>query len=454
MGHADLNIFEGLSPKEKLRYYIAISQILNLYTPPNSFGSIHEHYSLRDLKKMWQAGDTASLLPPEAAVYIHIPFCAGRRCSFCMYSSTTKYTHSIIAEYVKRIQMEYDFWQDVMPARLNSLYVGGGTPSILSPQEMKTAFSPFSTFDFDPISERTCELSPATATTAQLKMLRHLGFTKVSFGVQSLSAKVLNSVNRADVPFHRIKKLIECAQKEGFLDINVDLLLGLPWQSQRSVISDLKKLCETDTLSITIYSYRNLQAKSLSEENRRKQKISEILKAVYAFLAEKGWSHEAGDLDTEYNCFASSNRLQTLKPHITSNDGFRNYRLWGIGSQAIGFTPSLSYRCKSFSINFSIEEKRYEIFTYTKKQQMQIAICTMLYAWNRKIKNKYFIEAFGKTAEQIFPEEFDQLNKLHKIIKKPYGFDITAVSPLESAAIQKFFWDQNYLTSLVQKRFS
>ena len=85
---------------------------------------------------------------------------------------------------------------------------------------------------------------------------------------------------------------------------------------------------------------------------------------------------------------------------------------------------------------------------------MQIAICTMLYAWNRKIKNKYFIEAFGKTAEQIFPEEFDQLNKLHKIIKKPYGFDITAVSPLESAAIQKFFWDQKYLTSLVQKRFS
>lgn len=451
---AELNIFNGLSPQERLKYYLAITQILNLYIPPNFFGALSGYYSLNELKKKWQIENTASKLKPEAAVYIHIPFCAGRRCTFCMYSSTTTYTSSIIAEYIKRIRLEYDFWREMMPERLNSLYVGGGTPSVLSPNEMREAFSLFSKFDFDLYSERTCELSPATATFDQLTTLRELGFTKVSFGIQSFTNAVLNSVNRDNVPFNRIKKLIRYAKLVGFLDINVDLLLGLPFQSQRTVIADLKKICVTDSLSVTIYAYRNIHNQSLSEETKRKKKIREILKSVYAFFEEHGWRHEAGSLDTEYNCFASPLRLQTLKPHITSYDGFRNYRLWGIGSQAIGFSPSLSYCCKSFSPYFSTSEKRYKIFEYSKKQQMQIAVCTMLYSWKLKIKNQYFIDAFGKTIEQIFPEELDCLCKLHKIKKMPYGFDIIADSPLEAAAIQKFFWDQNYLSSLVINRLS
>ena len=449
-----MNLFHGLSAEEKLLYYRAVTQLLNLYTPPNNFGGASGYGSLKDLKKKMLTAKAASRLKPESAIYIHIPFCKKRRCTFCMYSSTTCYSKSDVRDYVKRLFSEYVFWHELMPKKMNSLYVGGGTPSILSPKEMEQAFSFISNFHFDDRSERTCELSPSTATPSHLSCLRQLGFTKVSFGVQSLSPATMNAVNREYVPLEKIKKLIVEAERQHFYDINVDIMLGLPWQSTRNLLSELKRLCETGILSLTLYAYRNLHATSLAEEKKRKKKIHEYLNAIFEQMQRLGWKHEAGNLETEYNCFASSRRTITLKPHITGNDGFRNYCLWGLGAQAVGFTPSFSYRCRSFSTSFSDSEKRYEIFEYNQEQQMRTAACTMLYAWNMKVKNVFFQEAFGKNFEEIFPREIDDLFRLHKIKSTEYGFHIEADSLLDAAALLKFFWDQDYLSSLVEGVFS
>jgi oxygen-independent coproporphyrinogen III oxidase len=172
----------------------------------------------------------------RAGVYIHIPFCRSR-CSYCDFA-TGMYEGELAERYVKALVKEIEQWNEIeRPLVVDTIYFGGGTPSLLSPaqieQILKALHDRFAIIDD---SESTIELNPgdggtgAAAKRESLDGFRSVGINRVSFGAQTFDDLELKQLGRthsaSDIPstFHRLRQA-------GFANINFDLIAGLPGQT-------------------------------------------------------------------------------------------------------------------------------------------------------------------------------------------------------------------------------
>ncbi len=177
-------------------------------------------------------------------LYVHVPFCT-RKCPYCSFYSIT---HSLNLEkrYIEYIRQDIDSKSrlyEEYPFFLNTFYVGGGTPSVLSLSAIKALVSMVKR-NFcdksDPL-EATFELNPESSTEALFYLLKGLGFNRLSIGVQDLTAKGLKVLERPHTVQQAIKA-IGRAQKVGFKEINIDLIFGWPGQSKGDLEETLEKL--------------------------------------------------------------------------------------------------------------------------------------------------------------------------------------------------------------------
>ena len=122
-----------------------------------------------------------------------------------------------------------------------------------------------------------------------------------------------------------------------------------------------------------------------------------------------------------------------------------NLNLIGIGSHAIGFRPSLAYRCVSYDENFDVKAARYEVYRHTKHQQMRLAVCQMLYHNKMTIDCIRFKDYFGIDFEDAFHDEIHELETIGRIDRTYPKMKFISNSIYEDAGIQKFFWDQDFL---------
>ena len=440
---------ERFSAQEKWELFSAITIKGGLYTPPSTFGSQPGFFSLDNIKKKRESLAVATKLKREDAIYVHIPFCKGKRCLFCMYPSIIKYDYNDVTTYVERIFREFSYWKDSMLTRLRSFYVGGGTPSILTSKQIKDAFKPILDLPYLEKAERTCEVSPFSIDKKKIKTLHDIGFNRLSIGVQSLDPVVLNSVNRDFASYEYIKSLVEYALENNFLDVNVDMMIGLANENIDNICLDIEKILCSGALSLTVYICRNLHIKSEIEEQERRKRVEKTLLRIYDIVKDYNWICEQGNTGTEYNCFSSPKKQFKLLPHLTYGDGFRNYNLWGFGAKAISVTPAMAYKCNSYDLEFSSSAKRYKIYTYNIKQQMQLALCTMLYSSNMTIDCKLFEKAFGIKIEDAFFKELQELEQLNKLEMDSRFIHIHCNNVVEEATALKFFWDWDHLLSLI-----
>lgn len=406
--------------------------------------------SFRDLLTRWSEGSIASILPPSRSIYVHVPFCRDRRCAFCMYGSHVLKNTGDIVSYISRIHREMEEWSPLMPLDgYTNFYVGGGTPSVLSPQSLNSLLSPFSRFHFTDDHENTCEMSPATAQKEHLEVVRAHGFNRVSFGIQSLDPIVLSNVNRMIIPETQLSKLIHWSLDLGFEDINVDLMVGLPGQRPDSVVSDAMKLAAFGALSMTVYRYLPGGGASSDEKSRLFSIAADCFPKVVESLAEFGWRVTNGDKSTAYLCLSSPLRRTKDVRYQTRPDGFHARSLFGLGAWANGFQGTLQYRCISGAIGFDASEPRYSVQTFSEIDQKRLAICTMLYARGLQCDESYWRNAFGQSAEDTFPEELSELESLGILDRQRDSWRIMATSRENAAAAIKFFWDESKLSNLL-----
>lgn len=423
--------------------YMRLSIGKEQFIPPHCFDSNPSKYSLEDVRLMWHDGIVASSKDRHDALYIHIPFCVSR-CSFCMYDSQIVRPKQI-SPYVSRILKEFDYWKGEIREPLDSLYVGGGTPSILSVNDMKNLFQTLNNLSFVPNSSRTFELSPESATVEKLYKLGETIINRISMGVQSLDETVLKKIKRNNLSRSHIRNLINTAKIVNFDDINIDLMVGLDGQDEMNVRSTIEDIVGMNPLSITLYTFRDVNQTQKKGVGERLEEVNKQLVCAYNVLQEAGWLHVAGNINTEYNIFYSQEKKKNLIRHQTSIDVCNNLNLFGIGSHAIGFNPAIAYECDSFSKVFDEKDKRYIVYKHTPKQQMQLAVCNMLYCDDMFIDTSYFFDVFGRKFEDVFSEELEDLNAINRVLIMPSGFKFISNSKYESAAIQKFFWDNNFL---------
>ncbi len=163
-------------------------------------------------------------------LYVHIPFCH-RICPYCSFYKHTP-GNTPIGDFIEAIGREATWRknsQSLEPAM--SLYLGGGTPSMLSPTHLSDLFTSLrKNFDFSEIKEITLEANPATFDLKKARMFKSLGITRVSLGIQSFTSHVLETLGREHSP-EQATEAVHILREAGIDSINIDLMFSIPGQS-------------------------------------------------------------------------------------------------------------------------------------------------------------------------------------------------------------------------------
>lgn len=199
---------------------------------------------------------------PPLSIYVHVPFCESL-CYFCACNKIITKEHGRTTEYLRYLAKEMALVAARIgpDRRLAQLHFGGGTPTFLSPAELRELMAMLrSHFDFLPDAELGIEIDPRTVSDDTMAVLAELGFNRTSFGVQDFDPAVQQAVNRIQ-PFEMVEKAVTASRKAGFESINADLIYGLPKQSLESFNRTLDRVIELSPERIALYNYAHLPSR-------------------------------------------------------------------------------------------------------------------------------------------------------------------------------------------------
>ena len=187
----------------------------------------------------------------KAGIYIHIPFCV-RRCSYCDFTSYTKI--NLIPEYVNALKKEIELRKDkVKDLIFDSIYLGGGTPSLLRSSDIAGILD--SLYKFYKISknvESTIEANPESISLMKLKLYKSLNIGRLSIGVQSFDNKVLSGIERTHSEYDALKA-IELARDASFNNLNIDLIVGLPYSDLHTFGLNINAIRKSKPEHVSLY---------------------------------------------------------------------------------------------------------------------------------------------------------------------------------------------------------
>lgn len=188
----------------------------------------------------------------ELGIYIHIPFCKQKcfYCDFCSFANKNemqgKYVETVINE-IKNITHKEKY-------TVTTIYLGGGTPSILNPDYIKNILQEIkSSFEILDDAEITIEINPGTVNEEKLKKYKEYGINRLSIGLQSANDKILKKIGRIH-DYKQFEETFFYARKCGFKNINVDLMIGLPTQAVEDVKQTLEKIIQKNPEHMSVYS--------------------------------------------------------------------------------------------------------------------------------------------------------------------------------------------------------
>ena len=190
----------------------------------------------------------------ELSLYIHIPFCV-RKCGYCDFLSAPA-DEKARDRYVQALLMEIERYQGTETAdrKIKTLYIGGGTPSILSVDQLDCIMQKIKyTFNFCDDIEASMEMNPGTASKEKCRALYQMGINRLSIGLQSTNDMELKTLGRIHSYEDFINTYTWC-REDGFQNINVDLMAALPYQIVESYTTGLRKIIRLAPEHISAYS--------------------------------------------------------------------------------------------------------------------------------------------------------------------------------------------------------
>ena len=231
-----------------------------------------------------------------AGIYIHIPFCK-RRCIYCDFFSTTQSEKK--AEYVHALVRELEMRKDyVGDEEIETIYLGGGTPSQLSQEELEEIFAYiYKVYKVTPDAEITLEANPDDLTPEYVSMLRTLPVNRISMGIQTFQEETLKLLHRRHTARQAIEAFRRC-REAGFQNISIDLMYGLPGETLETWEQDLQQAVDLRPEHISAYhliyeegtTLWNLREQNKVEEAEEELSLT-LFKALIERLTKAGYQH-------------------------------------------------------------------------------------------------------------------------------------------------------------------
>lgn len=207
------------------------------------------------------------------SLYIGIPFCP----TTCLYCSFTSFPIAAwkkrVGEYLSALEQEIDYVAEAFQDKiLDTLYIGGGTPTTLEPEELERLFGKLETaLDLSGLQEFTVEAGRADSITQEkLRVMKAHGVTRISVNPQTMKEETLRLIGRRHTP-QQVVEAFHMAREEGFTNINMDLILGLPGEKEEDVKDTLQAVQALGPDDLTVHSLAVKRGSRLHEAmlNRR-----------------------------------------------------------------------------------------------------------------------------------------------------------------------------------------
>jgi oxygen-independent coproporphyrinogen-3 oxidase len=195
-----------------------------------------------------------TIAPDHLGLYIHVPFCA-RKCRYCDFASRPLAgDRQPVADYLRALEREAEQRRAEIARPLQSIYLGGGTPTMLTPRELARLWDEIvAPFPRLPDAEITLEANPGTLTAEHLRVIAGLPFTRVSLGAQSFDAGELRMLGRIHTP-DDVEESVAALRAAGIAQINVDLMYGLPQQTAARWRATLERALALGTDHLSCYA--------------------------------------------------------------------------------------------------------------------------------------------------------------------------------------------------------
>ena len=225
------------------------------YTSYPTAVEFSDAYTESDYRGRLVEADKASGEP--LSLYVHLPFCE-ERCSFCGCHVVITKKRDVSRRYLDYLFREIDMLAEHLPGRrvLSQYHWGGGTPTYQSLDEMRALNDKVAEhFDLEPDAEVAIEVDPRVTTHEQIDLLKELDFNRVSMGVQDFTPEVQEAITRNQTEEQRPATCTATAARPGFESINLDLIYGLPAQTERRFADNLGVVCELRPDRLAVYSW-------------------------------------------------------------------------------------------------------------------------------------------------------------------------------------------------------
>ncbi len=325
------------------------------YTSYPTAVKFHSEFSEQDYQQ------AVSDMPPKQALslYFHLPFC-DTVCYYCACNKVVTKRREKVAPYLAKLSqelaMQSALFNDVTQHKVMQLHWGGGTPTFFSHAEMQQLMQAIAeNFQLLPNDqgEYSIEIDPREVQAETIALLRDLGFNRLSLGVQDFDPKVQQAVNRIQSE-QQTYQVLEQAKAQGFLSMSVDLIYGLPFQSEQSFAQTLDKIITASPDRISLFNYahlphlfkpqRRINAEDLPSAPVKlailQQSVERLISAGYVFI---GMDHFAKKTD-ELSIAQQQGRLhRNFQGYATHGDC--DLFAFGVSSIAqIGKIYSQNYR--------------------------------------------------------------------------------------------------------------
>lgn len=349
------------------------------------------------------------------SLYLHIPFCV-KKCHYCDFLSAPgseeikeQYVKALIQEITQKADNYKNFYVD-------TIFFGGGTPSILSLHLMAAILKALrESFRILPEAEISIEVNPGTADEDKLMGYRQLGINRLSIGLQSANDVELKAIGRIHT-YLEFQKVYEQARKVGFSNINVDLMSALPGQTLRSYQDTIHKILQLQPEHISAYSliieegtpFWEIYGKGVEEGNALSAlvRLPEENTEREMYRLTKKLLEQAGYVRYEISNYA--------KPgfECRHNTGYwqrHNYLGLGLGSS------SLIENCRwknetALRSYLKMQDTRTEIEVLSKEEQMEEFMFLGL-RLTKGVSKRTFTELFGMQIEAVYGEILQKLTK-------------------------------------------
>jgi len=285
-------------------------------------------------------------------LYVQIPFCASK-CSYCNFSSQVARAE-VFDSYCRAIELEIERLPDLYDAQgigqrlldfpVDTVYVGGGTPTIVGTERLaKILKAARERFHLDTVIEFTFEITPGSADTGFLAWARAEGVNRLSIGAQSFHDQELSSVGRLHSAAET-RELIRQARRAGFANLGLDLIAGLPHQSETSWLESLRVTAQIRPEHISIYLFEVDEKSRLGSEVLRHgtryhaETVPDENFMVEAYEAARAFLRQEGYIQYEISNFAlpgyeshHNQKYWKLEPYLGLGAGahsFEGERRW------------------------------------------------------------------------------------------------------------------------------